>query len=99
MDFLRSLMIAASGLKVQNGRMRVIAENIANADSTASTPGGDPYRRKTVSFKNQVDRQIGAELVKIRKVGLDPSEFKRHYDPGHPAADTVRPPRYASQAR
>ena len=87
MDFLKSMAIAASGLRTQQGRMRVISENIANADSTAQTAGGDPYRRKTVTFKNELDRQSGLDLVKVSKVGLDPSEFTRKYDPSSPAAD------------
>ena len=87
MDFLRSLMIAASGLRAQQGRMRVLAENIANADSTAATPGGDPYRRKVPTFISHFDRAIGAQVVKLGRIERDPSEFRTRYEPGNPAAD------------
>ncbi len=87
MDFFKSMQIAASGLKAQSGRMRIIAENIANAGSTASTPGGDPYRRKIPTFKQVFDRELGANVVEHGKVKKDPSEFGKNYNPGHPAAD------------
>ncbi|WP_068314561.1 flagellar basal body rod protein FlgC [Polycladidibacter hongkongensis] len=87
MDFLKSLQIAASGLRAQTGRMRVIAENIANADSTGTTPGAEPYRRKVVSFESDFDRKVGAELVKLGKVAGDQSDFETRYEPSHPAAD------------
>jgi flagellar basal-body rod protein FlgC len=74
-------------MRVQGERLRVISENIANADSVSEVRGGDPYRRKTVTFKNELDRQSGLDLVKVSKVGLDPSEFTRKYDPSSPAAD------------
>ncbi|WP_068085656.1 flagellar basal body rod protein FlgC [Polycladidibacter stylochi] len=88
MDFYKSMQIAASGLKAQTGRMRVIAENIANADSTGRTPGADPYRRKMVSFENKFDREVGANLVELAKVQEDKSAFELRYDPHHPAANT-----------
>ena len=87
MDFLRSIAIAASGLRAQAGRMRIIAENIANADSTAPTPGADPYRRKIATFKSEVDRAIDAQTVAIGRVKTDPSDFRLKHEPGHPAAD------------
>lgn len=87
MEFLRSLMIAASGLRAQQGRMRVLAENIANADSTASTPGGDPYRRKIPTFVTQFDRELGAQVVRLGRIERDQSEFRTRYEPGNPAAD------------
>lgn len=87
MELMRSIMIAASGLKAQAGRMRVIAENIANADSTAATPGGDPYRRKVVTFRSELDRELGAQVVEIGRVQRDRSDFKMEYDPGNPAAN------------
>ena len=80
-------MIAASGLRAQQGRMRVLAENIANADSTAATPGGDPYRRKIPTFVTHFDRAIGAQVVKLGRIERDPSEFRTRYEPGNPAAD------------
>jgi flagellar basal-body rod protein FlgC len=87
MDLFDSLAISAAGMRVQGERLRVISENVANADSVSEVPGGDPYRRKTITFKNELDRQAGLDLVKVSKVGLDPSEFSRKYDPNNPAAD------------
>jgi flagellar basal-body rod protein FlgC len=87
MDFIKSLAIAASGLHAQLGRMRVITENIANADSTATTPGGDPYRRKIVTFASELDNAIGADVVKLRRVQTDNSDFRIKHEPGNPAAD------------
>lgn len=89
MDFLKSLMIAAAGLRAQSGRMRVISENIANADSTAQTPGGDPYRRKIPTFRTEFDRELRAEVVGLGPVRPDQSAFKTRYEPGHPAADAT----------
>lgn len=86
-DFLSSMRIAATGLHAQTARMRVIAENLANADSAGKTPGEDPYRRKIPTFKAVMDRDIGGEVVKIGRIALDQSEFRSRYEPGHPAAD------------
>ena len=87
MDFLKSIMIAASGLRAQSGRMRVIAENIANADSTSRLPGGDPYRRQIPSFKSRFDRELEAKTVELGRVLPDQSDFRTRFDPGHPAAN------------
>ena len=87
MEFLKSIMIAASGLRAQNGRMRVIAENIANADSTARTPDGDPYRRKVPTFVSKFDREMDATTVRLGRIEEDKSDFKTRYEPGHPAAN------------
>lgn len=87
MEFMQSLRIAASGLRAQNGRMRVIAENIANADSTARTPGADPYRRKVPTFVSKFDKDLGAATVTLGRVERDKTDFKTRYEPGHPAAD------------
>ena len=87
MDFLKSMQIAASGLRAQTGRMQVIAENVANADSTAQRPGGDPYRRKIPTFRSEMDRALEANTVTMGKVRLDPTDFRTKYEPGHPAAD------------
>jgi flagellar basal-body rod protein FlgC len=87
MDFLKSLSIAASGLKAQSGRMRIIAENIANADSVATTPNGEPYRRKIPTFTQHIDRETGASLVEAGRVRRDPTAFRTKFDPGNPAAD------------
>jgi flagellar basal-body rod protein FlgC len=87
MDFLKSIAIAASGLRAQAGRMRIIAENLANADSTASRAGGDPYRRKVVTFRTEIDRALDAQVVALGRVRTDPSDFRHKYEPGHPSAD------------
>ena len=87
MDLMRSIKIAAAGMRVQGVRLKVISENIANADSMSAVPGGDPYRRKVVTFENALDRTLGTELVKVRKIDVDSSEFRKSYNPGHPAAD------------
>jgi flagellar basal-body rod protein FlgC len=87
MDFLKSLTIAAAGLQAQSGRMRVISENIANAESTAQQPGGDPYRRRIPTFRNALDAALGVRVVALGRVATDPSDFHTRYEPGHPAAD------------
>src|SRR5919206_1148299 len=87
MDFLKSMAIAASGLRAQTGRMRVISENIANADSTAQAPGGDPYRRKIPTFRSEMDRTLEAQTIAMGKARQDPTDFRTKYEPGHPAAD------------
>jgi len=86
-DFLKSISIAASGLRAQAGRMRIISENIANADSTAASANGDPYRRKIPTFVSEVDRALGARVVELGRVATDNTEFRSKYEPGHPAAD------------
>ncbi|WP_374377185.1 flagellar basal body rod protein FlgC [Dongia sp.] len=87
MELFDTLFISASGMRVQGERLRVIAENLANVDSTAETPGDDPYRRKTITFRNALNREMGVDMVKVAKVGTDPSDFRKKYDPGNPAAD------------
>lgn len=82
-----STKVAASAMRAQSARMQVVAQNIANADATASTPDGDPYARKTVTFKQEMDRNLDAELVNVRDVGVDRTPFNVRYEPGHPAAN------------
>lgn len=86
-DFDASMKIAASGLKAQQGRMRIIAENVANADSTARSPDEDPYRRRIPTFKSNFDKEVGAAIVKQARTEIDRSDFRTQYEPGHPAAD------------
>ena len=74
-------------MKVQGTRLRVISENLANADSLPTEPGKSPYRRKNILFKNVLNRELGLNLVKVKKIGVDKSEFNRRFDPSHPAAD------------
>jgi flagellar basal-body rod protein FlgC len=87
MDFLKSIAIAASGMRAQAGRMRIISENLANADSTASGPNVDPFRRKIPTFHSEVDRSLDAQVVALGRTRTDPSDFRLKHDPGHPAAD------------
>jgi flagellar basal-body rod protein FlgC len=82
-----ALHIAASGLQAQSMRLRVISENIANAQSTGSTPGAVPYTRQTVSFESEMDRTLGANLVEVKSIGVDSTPFRLERDPGNPAAD------------
>ena len=88
MDFSTSMAVAASGMRVQSERMKVISENIANADSTPQRPGADPYRRKIPTFRSELDRTLDAQVVELGKVKTDSSAFRLKYEPGHPAADT-----------
>jgi flagellar basal-body rod protein FlgC len=87
MDYNTPLDIAFSGMSAQSQRLKVIAENLANADSTATTPGGDPYRRQIVTFKDVFDKAIGATKVKVAGVTAAAGNFNKRYEPGHPAAD------------
>ena len=87
MDLVKSLKISASGMDVQSIRLRILSENIANADSLPAESGANPYRRKVVSFQNALDRSLGVETVRIRKIGEAKGEFQRRYDPTHPSSD------------
>lgn len=89
MDLDRALRISAAGMQAQATRLRVVAENLANRDSTGQAPGADPYRRKTITFANRVDREIGAPTVRVSRVGTQAGEFPRRFEPGHPAADAT----------
>lgn len=93
-DFTRSMGIATSGLRAQAGRMRVISENIANAESTASTAGGDPYRRKVPTFTSELDRSLDARVVSLGRVKPDTSAFRVKYEPGNPSADSTGQVKY-----
>lgn len=79
--------IAGSGLEAESLRLRIVAENIANANSTGASPGADPYQRKTVTFDSELDRLSGASRVAVRGTGVDPAPFRVEHDPGNPAAD------------
>jgi len=87
LDLNKALMISAAGMTAQSNRVRVIAENVANADSTGEFPGADAYRRKMVVFKNALDRELGVNTVTVSKVSVDRSPQRLKYDPAHPAAD------------
>lgn len=86
-DLSKVSHIASAGMKAQAKRLRVVSENLANADSLATTPGGEPYRRKVVTFRNELDRSMDLEKVKVHKTLRDQTDFGRDYNPGHPAAD------------
>jgi flagellar basal-body rod protein FlgC len=87
MDLTKAIAISAAGMDAQGSRLRVISENIANSDSTAQTPGGEPYRRKIVTFRSVFDRQLDASLVHTGPTATAAGDFERRYDPAHPAAD------------
>ena len=87
MDLSDALVIASSGMRAQGTRLRVISENLANANSTSQTPGGEPYRRKVLTFGNVLDRTLDAQVVKVKSLGPDRSDFELKYDPSHPAAN------------
>jgi flagellar basal-body rod protein FlgC len=83
-----AMAVAASALKANQARMRVIAENLANANSTSQTPGGDPYRRQVPVLEPDGKVAKGrADGVKVAAVRPDMRDFRSVYDPGHPAAD------------
>ncbi len=86
-ELSKSSDIAVSGMKVQAQRLRVISENLANVDSLPRTPDEQPYRRKVISFKTQLDRANDMNLVTVDRVRTDKSQFNRKYDPTHPASD------------
>jgi flagellar basal-body rod protein FlgC len=87
MDFIRTMMIAASGLRAQTDRMRIISENIANADSTAANAQTDPYRRRIPTFRSVFDKELQANVVQLGKIQTDRSDFVTKNEPGNPAAD------------
>ncbi len=87
MDISKAIAISAAGMDAQTSRLRVIAENLANQDSTGSTPGAEPYRRKTISFEDKLNKELGTNTVRVRSVGTDKADLPLKYDPSHPAAD------------
>ena len=87
MDISGALDISSAGMDAQTSRLRVIAENLANQDTTGSSPGADPYRRKTVTFAETLDPTVGTETVSVKKIGHDMTDFTLKYDPSHPAAN------------
>ena len=87
MEMSKALTISAFGMEAQPARMQVIAENLANQNTTGTTPGAAAYRRKTVTFANEMDRTAGTNVVKVKEIGVDKSDLPLRYDPGHPAAD------------
>ncbi|MEM7652770.1 MAG: flagellar basal body rod protein FlgC [Pseudomonadota bacterium] len=88
MDLFKGMKISASGMKAQGTRLRIISENIANANSTGQVPGELPYRRKTIFFKEKLDRELFANVVEVKKIDVDRKPFELRYSPGHPAANS-----------
>ena len=86
-DLISTFRISAAGMKVQGSRLRVISQNIANADSLPAQPGEKPYQRKLITFKSEMNRELGVNLVEVNKVSKDRSDFVKRLDPSHPAAD------------
>jgi len=89
MDLTKAIAIASSGMQVQSARLTVVAENLANQETTGATPGADPYRRKTISFADVLDPATGVDLVRVKQVGEDESAFPLRYDPTNPAANAA----------
>ncbi|MGR3321934.1 MAG: flagellar basal body rod protein FlgC [Pseudooceanicola sp.] len=88
MDSLASVLaVAASGMRAQGERLKVVSENVANASSTGSAPGQEPYRRKVISFEEMVDRNTGSSMVGVADISRDTADFELRFDPAHPAAD------------
>lgn len=87
MDMMKSMLIAASGMRAQAERWRIIAENLANASSTGTKPGEEPYRRKVPVFQSELDNATRTETIRVKKITRDMSPFREQYMPGHPAAD------------
>jgi flagellar basal-body rod protein FlgC len=92
MDLNSPMDVAYSAMTAETARLKVIAENLANADSTAKTPGGEPYRRQLVTFADVFDKAVGAKRVKVSGVIQSNEAFGRRYEPGHPAAGYVLTP-------
>ena len=82
-----TLKVAATGMTAQSERLRIVSENIANAQSTGGAPGADPYQRKTITFAAELDRSTGASTVNVESIARDRSDFPLEYMPGHEAAD------------
>ena len=87
MDLLDTIKISGAGMRAQSERLKVIAQNLANAESVGTRPGAEPYRRKTVSFKEEMDKETGVSMVATDKIGTDKSQFSRRYEPNNPIAD------------
>ena len=86
-DLYSALTAASTGLRAQTVRIRLAAENVANANSTSDTPGGDPYQRRMPVFREMVDRETGTTGVQVVRTAQDQSDFAIEYDQTHPAAD------------
>tara|TARA_B100002003_G_C14029825_1_gene496463 strand:+ start:631 stop:1050 length:420 start_codon:yes stop_codon:yes gene_type:complete len=87
-ELLNAMSISANGMRAQGARIRVITENVANVDTTGDVPGADPYRRKIITFANEMDRQAGVKKVQVDDIaGDEKTPFRLEYKPDHPAAN------------
>lgn len=86
-DIIKTMRISSAGMQVQGARLRVISENIANADSLPQDANGKPYRRQIITFQNELNRAMGLDMVEVRDIRPDQSDFGKKFDPNHPAAD------------
>lgn len=87
-DMFDTMMVSASGMKAQSERARVIAENLANSNTAALSPEGQPYTRKLITFKNQLDRTYDTDLVKVDKISGDKkTPYPLKFMPDHPGAN------------
>jgi flagellar basal-body rod protein FlgC len=86
-DLTGAMNISANGMDAQTARLRIIAQNIANQDTTGSSPGADPYRRKTITFESTLDRAAGVSTVRVKSVGTDSTDLPQRYDPANPASN------------
>ncbi len=86
-DLSTSLQVSGAGMDAQVARLKVIAENLANQNTTGTSPGADAYRRRTISFENRLDKALGVETVQVKSVDPDKSDQPLRYDPGNPAAN------------
>lgn len=87
MDITKALALSARGMDVQTARLRTIAENLANQETTGSTPGADPYRRKVITFENRMDRDLGMATVRVKEIAPSKGDLPLRFDPSHPAAN------------
>ena len=87
MDLIDTMHVSAAGMSAQSQRLKIVAENLANADAVGTRDGKEPYRRKTISFKDALDRESGQNLVKTDRIGTDPKAFEERYEPNNPNAD------------
>lgn len=87
MDLIDTMHISASGMRAQSERLKIVSQNLANAESVGTKSGGTPYRRQTISFATALDKESGVEMVQPGKVGTDRSDFQKKYEPTNPAAD------------
>jgi flagellar basal-body rod protein FlgC len=87
MDLMDAVHISAAGMRVQTERLKVVAQNIANAESVGTRSGQEPYRRKTIEFKNVLDRETKLNLVQTKRISTDKSQFNKQYEPNNPNAD------------